>query len=115
MFQNLFPERFFNVGISEQALVDIAVGFANSGYVPFANTFAFLFSTRALEMIRTHLSYGRANVKLMAAYAGLSDSFDGPTHQSISDLAIMRSLPGIAVVVPSDPTAVGKLLPQVSD
>ena len=60
--------------------MDVAVGLAYSGKIPFANTFAFLFATRALEMVRTHLCYGGANVKLMAAYAGLSDSFDGPTH-----------------------------------
>jgi transketolase len=113
-FQEAYPQRFYNVGIAEQALVDVAVGLARAGKIPFANTFAFLFATRALEMIRTHLSYGGANVKLMAAYAGLSDSFDGPTHQSISDLAIMRSLPNMTVVVPSDPVAVRKLLPQVA-
>lgn len=114
LFQDAFPNRFFNVGIAEQALVDVAAGLAYSGKIPFANTFAFLFATRALEMVRTHLCYGGANVKLMAAYAGLSDSFDGPTHQAISDIAIMRRLPKMTVVVPSDPIAVAKLLPQVA-
>ena len=114
MFQEAFPDRFYNVGIAEQALVDVAVGLAYSGKIPFANTFAFLFATRALEMIRTHLCYGEANVKLMAAYAGLSDSFDGPTHHSITDIAIMRSLPNMTVVVPSDTVALAKLLPQVA-
>ena len=66
MFEEAFPDRFFNVGIAEQSLVDVAVGLAYSGKIPFANTFAFLFATRALEMVRTHLCYGRANVKLMA-------------------------------------------------
>ncbi len=115
MFQEAFPNRFFNVGIAEQSLVDVAVGLASTGLIPFANTFAFLFATRALEMIRSHLCYGRANVKLMGAYAGLSDSFDGPTHNSISDLAILRSLPGMTIVVPSDPAAVAKLLPKIAD
>jgi transketolase len=115
MFGEVFPDRFFNVGIAEQSLVDVAVGFAYSGKIPFANTFAFLFATRALEMVRTHLCYGEANVKLMATYAGLSDSFDGPTHHAITDIAIMRSLPKMTVVVPSDPIAVEKLLPQVAD
>lgn len=115
MFADVFPERFFNVGIAEQSLVDVAVGFACSGKIPFANTFAFLFATRALEMVRTHLCYGKANVKLMGAYAGLSDSFDGPTHHSITDLAIMRSLPNMTVVVPSDPMSLRKLLPQVAE
>ena len=110
MFAEKYPQRFFNVGIAEQSLVDVAVGLAYTGFVPFANTFAFLFATRALEMVRTHLCYGRANVKLMAAYGGLSDSFDGPTHHSISDLAIMRSMPNMTVVVPSDPIAVAKFI-----
>lgn len=113
MFQEAYPDRFFNVGIAEQSLVDVAVGFAYSGKIPLANTFAFLFASRALEMIRTHLCYGQANVKLMGAYAGLSDSFDGPTHHSITDIAIMRSLPNMTIVVPGDSTAVKKLLPQV--
>ena len=115
MFQERFPERFFNVGIAEQSLIDVAVGFAYAGKIPFANTFAFLFATRALEMIRTHLCFGKANVKLMAAYSGLSDSYDGPTHHSISDIAIMRSLPGMTIVVPSDSVAVQKMLPQVTE
>lgn len=113
MFEKSFPERFFNVGIAEPALVDAAVGLANAGFVPVANTFAFLFATRAVEMVRTHLCYGGANVKLAGAYAGLSDSFDGPTHHAISDLAILRSLPNMTIVVPSDPMSVSKLLPKV--
>jgi transketolase len=114
MFQEAFPQRFFNVGIAEQSLVDVAAGLAYAGKIPFANTFAFLFATRALEMVRTHLCYGQANVKLMATYAGLSDSFDGPTHHSISDIAIMRSLPNMTIVVPADTVTLKKLLPQVA-
>ena len=114
MFEAAFPDRFFNVGIAEPALVDVAVGLANSGLVPIANTFAFLFATRAVEMVRTHLCFGGANVKLAGAYAGLSDSFDGPTHHAITDVAILRSLPGMTVVVPADALAVRRLLPQVA-
>jgi transketolase len=95
--------------------VDVAAGLAYSGKIPFANTFAFLFATRALEMVRTHLCYGEANVKLMGAYAGLSDSFDGPTHHSVTDIAIMRSLPNMTVVIPGDPVALAKLLPQAAE
>lgn len=114
MFEAAFPDRFFNVGIAEPAMVDVAVGLAKSGRVPIANTFAFLFATRALEMVRTHLCYGEANVKLGGTYAGLSDSFDGPTHHAITDIAILRSLPRMTIVVPADPLAVSKLLPQVA-
>lgn len=113
MFEQSFPDRFFNVGIAEPALVDAAVGLANSGLIPIVNTFAFLIATRALEMVRTHLCYGQANVKLAGAYAGLSDSFDGPTHHSITDIAILRSLPRMTVVVPADPLSVARLLPQI--
>jgi transketolase len=113
-FQEAFPDRFVNVGIAEQSLVDVAVGFAYTGYVPLANTFSFLFATRALEMIRTHVCYGRANVKLMGAYGGLSDSYDGPTHHSITDIAILRSLPHMTVVVPAGPVALATLLPQIA-
>jgi transketolase len=112
MFEAAFPDRFFNVGIAEPALVDVSVGLAKSGRIPIANTFAFLFATRALEMVRTHVCYGAANVKLAGAYAGLSDSFDGPTHHAITDIAILRSLPQMTIVVPADPLAVSKLLPQ---
>jgi transketolase len=114
MFEEAFPDRFFNVGISEPALVDAAVGLAKSGKVPIANTFSFLFATRAVEMVRTHLCYGEANVKLAGAYGGISDSFDGPTHHAITDIAMLRSLPRMTVVVPADPLAVAKLLPQVA-
>jgi transketolase len=115
MFADAFPGRFINVGIAEQSLVDVAAGVAYTGYVPFANTFAFLFATRALEMVRTHLCYGGANVKLMGAYCGVSDSFDGPTHHAITDMAIMRALPGMTVVSPADTVAVKKLLPLVAE
>ena len=115
MFQEAFPDRFYNVGIAEQSLVDVAAGLAYAGKIPFSNTFAFLFATRALEMVRTHLCYGGARVKLMATYAGISDSFDGPTHHAISDLAIMRSLPRMTIVIPGDTVALAKLLPQVAE
>lgn len=112
-FEKAFPERFFNLGIAEPSLVDTGVGFAYSGHVPFVNTFAVFLATRALEMVRTHVCYGRANVKLMGAYAGLSDSFDGPTHHSITDVAIMRSLPNMSVLVPSDPNEMDAILEAV--
>ena len=114
MFAEAFPERFFNTGIAEQSLVDCAVGLALAGKIPFANTFSVFFSTRAVEMIRTHVCYGRANVKLMAAYGGLSPSFEGPTHHATEDIAILRTFPGMTVVVPADPYALTELLPQVA-
>lgn len=114
-FQKVFPDRFFEVGIAEPSLVDVAVGLSKAGFVPLANSFAFLLSLRALEAISTHLCYGNANVKIMAAYGGLSPSFEGPTHHAIVDLAIMRALPRMTVVVPGDVAALHVLLPQVVD
>ncbi len=114
MFAEAFPDRFYSVGIAEQSLVDVAAGLAYAGKIPFANTFAFLFATRALEPIRTHCCYGRANVKLMAGYCGLSPHTEGPTHHAISDIAIMRSLPNMTVVSPADCEELRKLLPQVA-
>ena len=78
MFADEFPDRFINTGIAEQSLVDCAVGLALAGKIPFVNTFGVFLATRAVEMIRTHVCYGRANVKLMAAYGGVSPSFEGP-------------------------------------
>lgn len=114
MFAEEFPDRFYNVGIAEQCLVDVAVGLSYTGKIPFANTFAFLFATRALEPIRTHCCYGRANVKIMAGYCGLSPFTEGPTHHAITDIAIMRSLPNMTVVSPADCEELRQLLPQVA-
>lgn len=114
MFAEAFPDRFINTGIAEQSLVDCAVGLALAGKLPFVNTFGVFLATRAVEMIRTHVCYGRANVKLMAAYGGLSPSFEGPTHHATEDLAILRTFPGMRVVAPADPCALTALLPQVA-
>lgn len=100
------PSRFFNVGIAEAGMVDVAVGLALGGKIPFVNTFAFLLALRAAEQIRTCVAYSQVPVKLVGHYGGLSDSFDGPTHHAISDVATIRAMPGMAVVVPADgPTA----------
>jgi transketolase len=114
LFGDEFPDRYFNVGIAEQCLVDVAVGLAHSGLIPFVNTFAVFMASRALEPILTHLCYGRANVKLMAGYSGISPQMEGPTHHAITDIAVMRSLPGMTVVSPADVSAMRALLPQVA-
>jgi transketolase len=115
LFAEAFPDRFVNVGIAEQCLIDVAVGLAYCGKIPFATTFAFLHATRALEPIRTHLGIGGANVKLAAPYGGLSPMQEGPTHHAISDIAIMRSLPGMTIVQPADTVALEKMLPMVAE
>ena len=114
MFGDAYPDRYFNVGIAEQCLIDVAVGLAYEGLIPFVNTFAVFMASRALEPVLTHLSYGGANVKLMAGYSGLSPQMEGPTHHAIADLAAMRALPGMTIVSPADDVAMRALLPQVA-
>lgn len=114
-FAKRFPERFFNLGIAEPCMVDVAVGFALGGKVPFANAFAALLALRALEQIRTCVAYARTNVKLIAGYAGVSDFKDGPTHHSITDLANLRALPEMTVIVPADAAEVAAWVPVVAE
>ena len=113
-FAREFPERFFNVGIAEAGMVDTAAGLALGGFIPFTNTFAGLL-LRAAEQIRTCVAYARTNVKLVGSYAGLSDYKDGPTHHSIMDFAIMRTMPNMTVISPADTTELKKLLPLIAE
>lgn len=115
LFQNRFPDRFYNIGIAEPCMVDVAVGLALGGLIPFASAFSALLSTRALEQVRTCVCYARTNVKLVAGYAGLSDFKDGPTHNSIVDIAFMRSLPEMTVIVPSDANQITALVPLIAE
>jgi len=112
-FEQKVPERFFNVGVAEAGMVDTAVGFALGGFVPFANTFAGLL-LRATEQIRTCVAYANTNVKLIGGYAGLSNFKDGPTHHSIMDVAIMRAMPNIVVLVPADSIEAKKMIPLIA-
>jgi transketolase len=114
-FAKRFPERFFNLGVAEAGMVDVAVGLALGGKIPFANTFAFLISLRAAEQVRTCVAYARTNVKLAATYAGLSDSKDGPTHHSVCDLSVIRAMPNMTVVVAADAVEVQKMVPIVAE
>jgi transketolase len=114
-FAERFPERFYNVGIAEPCMVDVAVGLALGGKIPFANAFAALLSLRAAEQIRTCVAYGRTNVKLAAGYAGVSDFKDGPTHHAIMDIAILRAMPDMTVIVPADAVEAGKWVPVIAE
>lgn len=102
LFAERFPDRFFNLGVAEANMMDIAAGLAATGFIPWVSTFSFLASLRAGEQIRTCIAYPRLNVKIAAGYAGLSDSFDGPTHQSVFDLAVLRAMPNMTVIVAAD-------------
>ena len=102
MFQNRFPERFFDVGIAEQNLVNVGAGLALGGHIPFVNTFAFLLALRAAEQVRTCVCYARTNVKIAAGYGGVSGAMDGASHCAIMDLAVVRSLPNLVVISVSE-------------
>jgi transketolase len=114
-FAQRFPERFFNIGIAEPGMVDVAAGLALGGQVPFINGFAALLALRALEQIRTCVCYARTNVKIAASYAGVSDFKDGATHYAITDLANLRALPGMTVIVPADAAEAAAWVPLVAD
>lgn len=114
MFGNDFPERFFNMGISEQDMMGTAAGLATCGKVPFASTFAVFASMRACEQVRTSICYPDLNVKIVATHAGLSAGATGPTHQGIEDLAIMRSFPNMTVISPSDAHTVQAAVPVIA-
>jgi transketolase len=114
-FAKQFPDRFFNFGIAEPCMIDAAVGFALDGMVPFANAFAALVALRALEQVRTCVCYARTNVKIAASYAGVSDFKDGPTHHAITDIAIMRSLPEMTVIVPADSLEAAAFVPLIAE
>ncbi|UCE07934.1 MAG: transketolase family protein [bacterium] len=101
-FGKKYPERFFNVGITEANMVSIAAGLSTCGKIPFACTFSFLLTLRTGDQIRSQISYPGLNVKLVGCNGGLSGYGDGVSHQSIMDLAILRAMPNMTVIVPSD-------------
>lgn len=101
-FKKVAPERYFDMGISEQDMMGTAAGFAACGKIPLASTFAVFGTGRAFEQIRNSICLPMLNVKICATHAGLSVGEDGATHQSVEDMAIMRSLPNMTVVCPAD-------------
>jgi transketolase len=102
MFAKAYPERFFNVGVAEANMVDIAAGMATAGYRPVVNAFALFLALKGTDQIRNTVCYNNLPVVIAGAYGGLSDSFDGASHQAITDIALMRALPNMQVIVPSD-------------
>lgn len=114
-FAAKFPERFFNVGIAEPCAVDVGAGLALGGNIPFVNAFAALLALRSLEQIRTCVCYARTNVKIAASYAGISDFKDGPTHFAVTDIANVRALPNMTVIVPADANEAAQFVPMVAE
>jgi transketolase len=102
VFAKEFPSRFFNIGIAEQDMIGVAAGLALGGKIPFASTFAMFATGRAWEQIRQSVCYPHLNVKVVASHAGLTVGEDGGSHQSVEDISLMRSIPGMTVIVPAD-------------
>lgn len=101
-FKGEFPERFINMGIAEGNMMTVAAGLSTCGKIPFASTFAMFAAGRAFEQIRNSICYPKLNVKICATHAGLTVGEDGASHQSIEDLALMRAVPNMTVICPSD-------------
>ena len=114
-FSKAYPERFFNMGIAEQNMYAAATGIALSGKVVCASTFAMFAAGRSFEIIRNSIGYTHANVKICATHAGITVGEDGASHQTFEDIALMRTIPGMTVVNPSDGVSATKLLKQVID
>ena len=100
-FKKVFPERHFNCGIAEQNMMGVA-GFATTGKIPFASTFAVFGAGRAYEQIRNSICYPKLNVKIAVTHSGLTVGEDGATHQMLEDISLMRTLPNMTVTVPAD-------------
>jgi transketolase len=105
VFGQKYPDRFFNMGIAESDMVSCAAGLATTGKIPFVNTFTVFLTTLGLIATRAQVCYGNLNVKLAGGYCGMSDALDGATHHATEDIAVMRSLPNMQVIVPADPEA----------
>lgn len=101
-FAKAFPDRFFNMGIAEQDMMGTAAGFAVAGKLPFVSTFAVFATGRAWEQVRQSICYPNLNVKVVASHSGISVGEDGGSHQSVEDIAVMRVIPHMTVIVPAD-------------
>ncbi|GAA2816333.1 transketolase [Kitasatospora paracochleata] len=99
-FQAAHPDRFFNLGIAEGAMIDMATGLASAGYKPFVSTFAPFAALRAAESLKLTLGYLAAGVTVVAPYAGVSGAWFGTTHHCLEDLAVLRSIPGVTIAAP---------------
>lgn len=103
-FGQLYPSRFFDMGISEADMISTAAGMAATGMTVFATSFAMFVPGRCYDQIRLQVAYGHANVKVVGVSAGITEGPDGATHQSLDDIALMRQMPHVTVVVPADAT-----------
>jgi transketolase len=115
LFGNRFPERFFNIGIAESNAVSIAAGLALAGKIAFVSTYAAFIPGKCVDQIRNAIAYPNLNVKIVASHAGISVGPDGASHQQIEDIAIMRAIPNMHVVVPADEMATRRLVYVIAE
>ncbi len=114
-FAKAFPDRFFNIGIAEQDMMGTAAGLAIGGKLPFASTFAVFATGRAWEQVRQSICYPNLNVKIVASHAGVTVGEDGGSHQSLEDIAVMRVLPHMTVIVPADGVETAQAVAAVAE
>ena len=114
IFAKKFPERFFDIGIAEANMVGIAAGMASCGKIPYISTFAAFAAGRAYDQIRASVCYPNLNVKICATHCGITVGEDGATHQMLEDLALMRALPNMLVISPSDSVEAKALTKEIS-
>ena len=112
IFKKAFPERHWDIGIAEANMTGIAAGLATCGKVPFISSFAMFAAGRAFEIIRNSIGYTHANVKICATHAGITVGEDGASHQTFEDIALMRTIPGMTVLNPSDGVSARALIKQ---
>ena len=110
MFAKKYPERFFEMGIAEANMMSAAAGLASCGKLPFVSTFAVFATGRVYDQIRMDIAYSNANVKIFATHGGISVGKDGVSHQMIEDIGLMRVLPNMIVIAPSDATQTKKIV-----
>jgi transketolase len=115
MFAKQYPDRFFEMGIAEANMITTAAGLASCGKLPFVSTFAVFATGRVYDQIRIDIAYSQANVKIFATHGGISVGKDGVSHQMIEDIALMRALPYMTVIAPSDATQTGKIVELMAE
>ncbi|MBC7106168.1 MAG: transketolase family protein, partial [Firmicutes bacterium] len=115
VFARRFPERFFNMGIAEQNMLGTAAGLAAAGKIVFCSSFAIFAAGRAFEQVRNSIAYPALNVKIGASHGGITVGEDGASHQSVEDIALMRAMPNMTVLVPADAVATRVLVRAAAD
>lgn len=114
IFAKEFPNRFFDIGIAEQDMIGTAAGFATCGKIPYASTFAVFAAGRAYDQIRNSVAYPNLNVKICATHSGITVGKDGATHQMLEDIGMMRAIPNMTVISPSDDIQTKWIIKEIS-